>query len=199
MRPESDRLLKEITGYRRVNDAAITPDGRLVAIHAIHDGPDDSRQSLRVVDLLTDRDAWPAKRVLNDQRNGMVALDPTGRVLAFSGKAGASPDSSFVEMKTGMILASLREVPASISAGGRYRAMNRVDGRGGHPHGRSELERWGAASPFLRFDIDGGSSFLSYTFSADDRRFAWGRSDGVVMICDLPEVNRRLDETGLGW
>jgi hypothetical protein len=36
-------------------------------------------------------------------------------------------------------------------------------------------------------------------FSADGRFIAWGNTDGMVSVCDLIEVQRRLAEVRMGW
>jgi len=38
-----------------------------------------------------------------------------------------------------------------------------------------------------------------YRLALDCLIGAWGRIDGTVVVADLPEVQRRLAELGLGW
>ena len=37
------------------------------------------------------------------------------------------------------------------------------------------------------------------TFSRDGTLVAWGDADGTVSVCNIPTVQRRLAELGMGW
>jgi hypothetical protein len=52
-------------------------------------------------------------------------------------------------------------------------------------------------STILRLGIDGGNNAYTPTFDRGGRRLAWGQDDGIVCVCDLDEVLRRLKAVGL--
>ena len=71
------------------------------------------------------------------------------------------------------------------------------------PSTTSKARMWcgrrGAKEPAVVLGIDVRSSGSQHYFSADGTRYAWGNQDGTVNVADLPEIQRRLAEIGLGW
>jgi hypothetical protein len=67
-----------------------------------------------------------------------------------------------------------------------------TSGRGFTLYRRSE------ETPLVTLGIDtvdsGGAAF-----SPDGTRLAWGTQDGIVIVCYLPEIQRRLSDIGFGW
>lgn len=77
------------------------------------------------------------------------------------------------------------------SPGAKLLAGNR-----GNPLG-CYVFRWGAALPLVILDID--THHCRPQFNPKGNLIVLGGHDGSVLLCDLPEINRRLTEVGLGW
>jgi hypothetical protein len=60
------------------------------------------------------------------------------------------------------------------------------------------LFRRGRTEPLIALGID-SSDFRFPQFNLAGTHLAWGNADGTVTVCNLPEINRRLSEVGLGW
>jgi hypothetical protein len=43
------------------------------------------------------------------------------------------------------------------------------------------------------------SAFRFPLFNLAGTHLAWGNTDGSVTVCNLPEINRKLNEVHLGW
>jgi hypothetical protein len=57
-----------------------------------------------------------------------------------------------------------------------------------------------ADNPTKQFTIglDHGVGFWQH-FSPNGRLLAFGTPEGTVLVCDMEETVRRLDQLGLGW
>jgi WD40 repeat protein len=172
---------------RRAFQLEATADGRYFVASGSHESaPDKPELQLKVFECATGKEvlSLPSERFL---------LGPTDNLLVASQLSGPHPRPQILfEIPTGKWAGSVGSATAAIGPGGRLTVVAVTSGRGFTLYRRSE------ETPLVTLGIDtvdsGGAAF-----SPDGTRLAWGTQDGIVIVCYLPEIQRRLSDIGFGW
>ena len=103
--------------------------------------------------------------------------------------------------KSATVKALIRRLKA-VYGQGRYLAI--IDPKGEYyavlsPHQDLSMFKDTNRIPVVTLGIDGGNSIHTPQFDRAGNRFAWGNTDGTVMVCELEEIRTRLGSIGLAW
>jgi len=118
-----------------------------------------------------------------------LRLDSTGKMLAYTPADG--DQTTLVEIPSGRVLGVLPSGPIALGPGGSYWVSSLP------PPGMTLVRRQDAR-PLFAIGIEGEVAG-DQAFSPDGTRWACGHADGSVTVCDIPAVQRRLADLGLGW
>jgi hypothetical protein len=185
------QVLKEITEFNwHVFTTAAPPRGQWFVVEGLAGSKGQLRRLLKVFDA-TGRELAPLPTAREAESQTAAHLcDPTGSLLSvMTGKEGVGEMTLF-EMPSCRVVDKIDFFPRCLSPGGKYFG---VGGPG------FSLFRRGESEPVVVFDENESSIAVQAQFDATGTRLAWGRTDGTVVVADLPEVQRRLAELGLGW
>jgi hypothetical protein len=117
-----------------------------------------------------------------------MGFDATGKRLAFLSEDGGRAD--LLELPSRRLLGHLANFAENIGPEGKL---------WGRPQSGYALFPADSDAPLVTLGIDSLVTSVQSPFSMDGNRVAWGSADGSVTVCDLPEVQKRLDAIGLGW
>jgi eukaryotic-like serine/threonine-protein kinase len=185
------RSLREITDFNwHVLCAAASPTGQHFAIEGLAGSRGRLRRVLKVFDA-TGRElaALPTPRTA-DESTAMLVFEPTGKLLGVFTTTTGLAEMTLFEMPACREVRKLGFSPLCFSPGEVYYGVS-GPGLALLGHGKSE--------PLVVFDPNQSLPTVQPQFDATGTRLAWGRTDGTVVVADLPEVRRRLAELGLGW
>jgi hypothetical protein len=122
-----------------------------------------------------------------------LCLDAAGRLLACGSGAGKGTD--FLEIPSGRLAGHFDRGVGSVSPAGAWLAYRL--GYSGPIAGVCVCRR---ASPQHSVVLGAGlQGPADADFSPDGRFIAWGTTDGTVMVAEMAEVFRRMEQLGLGW
>jgi WD40 repeat protein/serine/threonine protein kinase len=188
--PTREKPIAQLTPYPKgVANGVGWADGRQLILEVVHSGPE---KKLKAFDGLTGKELWLVPDVY-DTGGGSPRIDPTGKFVSFDGKDVAA----YVFDIPSQSLATLENLSRALGPGASYYFGRPL----GYPTQNGMLLfRRGRTEPLITLGID-FSDFNSKfpQFNIAGTQLAWGNSDGTVTVCDLPEINRRLKEVGLGW
>jgi len=186
--PKQIKLLPEITEFnKQVFMADIAPDGSYI-VAAGTGGPDGQRRTVRIYDGKSGKEVGTLP--LNKTDGGpFLRLDTSGKLLAYTPADG--DQTTLVDVPSGRLRGNLPSGPLSFGPGGNCW----VSGPPGPGH--ALIRRQDDRSLFMV--AAEGEMSVSGPFSPDGKLWAWGHTDGSVTVCDLPAMQRRLAEFGLGW
>jgi WD40 repeat protein len=185
--PTREMPIAELTPYPKGVNAVGWADGSQLILEVVESGPE---KKLKAYDGLTGKELWLVPDVY-DTRGASPRIDPTGKFLSFDGKDGAY----YVLDIPSQSLANLENRSRAMGPGASYYFSRPL----GYPHQNGMLLfRRGRAEPLITLGID-FSQFNFPQFNLAGTHLAWGNTDGTVTVCDLPEINRRLKDVGLGW
>lgn len=171
---------------RQVFDAVGQMDGRYFVVDGeMHQNGTNSR-AVKLYDGLTGAELWSAS-VLPGLPNGGLYPDPTGKFLALQFDTNAVL-LAMPEARPVRLLPSLMVVGPEAELGTVRNAL-----RAG-----LSLFRVSDPVPLISLGIDQRMSSVM-RFDAPGRRLAWGNADGSVLVCNLPEIQRRLSLCRLDW
>jgi WD40 repeat protein/tRNA A-37 threonylcarbamoyl transferase component Bud32 len=180
---------------RHLLDAAVTPDGGILVLEGVSQGPAGQRRSIRGYDGPTGAERWavPSTRT---PLAGTLTLDPTGRLLAVrtDNRDGAA---ELVEVASGKVLGPVQPFPLGLGPGARDLILAGPPDPTGDAQGYS-LFRRGDPAPRLVLGIDTTPAFRP-VFSRDGNLLAWSNTDGTVSVCRLDELRASLARAGLEW
>jgi hypothetical protein len=173
---------------RRLDCVAPTPDGRWVVVHGSND-PDGKVGEVKVYEIATARQAWSSSSAPTEDV-GHLPIDPTGAFLAFR---PSDERKAWVDIATGRPTWTPPQFPAALGPGAALWCEKAEDGRS------FLLHRAGADAPLVALGIDAVRPNGQPVFSRQGDLLVWGDADGSVTVCNLQEVQSRLNEVGLGW
>jgi len=192
--------LFEIAEFKYWIDFPAAPlDGRFFV--AIGYERADKRQ-IKAFDGVTGAELWslPSEEGDFQKKKLQLAMDRNGRFLSLqSYRPEESPQLNLVEIPTGKYLDHGQAGVPSPRAGWESGMPYWISGNHHKFRGQIAIIRRGEKEPVVALGIDVRESGNQPYFSADGTRYAWGNEDGTVNIADLPEIQRRLAEIGLGW
>jgi len=172
---------------RGVTTAAISRNGSYI-VAVGRGGPDGQRQTIRIYDGISGKEVGTLPLNKTDAEP-YLRLDTIGKILAYTPANGEQ--TTLVDVPSGRVRGILPGAPLSLGPGGNY-WVSRLPGPG------HTLLRTQDGRSLVMVAIDAEMS-TDGSFSPDGRLWAWGHVDGSVTVCDLPAVQRRLAEVGLGW
>jgi WD40 repeat protein len=172
-----------------VDEAAAPLDGSYFAVQGQSSSPSGPRSFLNAFDGLTGVQRWS---VALGKTNHLTALDPSGRLLAYSTGEKASVCES-VKMPSDPVFESVGDVKA-LSPEGAYWVMYTDNWDNG-----VILHRRGSRRPLVHFWVDAPVFHKGLVFNHAGKLIAWGNPDGSVTVCDIEQIRQRLSEVGLGW
>jgi hypothetical protein len=178
-------------------NAALSPDGKTLVLDGLA-GPDKERsvRSITAFDVATGRRLWSHRSRLPRESGARLEFDRTGR---FIGASFASDNDGkghvLIEVSSGNILEHLRNAPPYVvDGGGVALSYGPVRDYVGGLFLRHRVD------PVLHIDALTVPFSEIISFGRDGSFFACSSRDPLSpVIVDLPEVNRRLTEVGLGW
>jgi hypothetical protein len=190
---DQSKPLHEITRFNwHVFCGVLHPEGSFFVADGLHRGPDGDAQEIIAFDVTTGNQLWRHQRS-QDHRSPFLAIDPLGTTVAYTADGGGR--SELVELPSGQSSGRVPEIAFALASDGRFvmsSGEKRFDG-----------EEIGVAlrSPrkdgiLLLLGIDYQPQAISPQFSRDDRFVALGTKEGIVFVCDLDEIDRRLVELG---
>jgi serine/threonine protein kinase/WD40 repeat protein len=184
--PNRIKLLPEIMHFdSHVFSAAISPDGSHVVAAGLARAKD---RSVRIYDGNTGKEVGTLP-VNETGGPPFVRLDETGKMLSYGLIDG--DQTALVDFPSGKMKGI---IPShwTLGPGANYWV-------GGLPADQPGwiLVRRRDDRRLFTFGID--SSVSAGAFSAEGERLVWGHTDGSVVVCDIPAVQRRLAGIGLGW
>jgi WD40 repeat protein len=167
---------------RRVLVSAAAPDANCFVVLGERDGPGgESQRGVRAFDGRTGQKLWGLANV------DALREAPGGKLLTSTDDRSAD----LREMRSGSLLGRISPRPRCISPDSKTWATESGDGKG------FTLFRRGSEA--LRVTLGGAETAFVNEFSPDGKLLAWGTAEGAVVVCDLPQVRRRLDAVGLAW
>jgi WD40 repeat protein len=185
--------VKEIKAFDlHVFAAVMATDGHLVVVDGM--GTSTGKRQRRVVAFngLTGDELWSREqeRTADSQ---LFALDPSGTILGLlvdGGTGKPETPTRLWDANSGKPLGALGgNWWASLSTGGEYWGA-------AHPTGFS-VGRRADGKPLITLGLDthpGRSQF-----HPKHTHVAWTSTDGIVIVADLLQVQRKLTELNLGW
>jgi WD40 repeat protein len=199
---ETPKQLCEVTQFDLYIDWPCAPvDGRFFAVIGYGSQGGLPRRQTLVFDGLTGKELWsspPEREGLRDW-DQRLTMDHTGTFLTITRahRAGSEPlQIASVEISTGRYLS--RPMPADCPHTPWSPDMPYWIHFNMHP-GKLSLVRRGEQDAAVVLGIDVQGSGSGQWFNRAGTRYAWGNGDGTVNVCDIPAVQRRLGEIGLGW
>ncbi|MGO9114458.1 MAG: protein kinase domain-containing protein [Thermoguttaceae bacterium] len=194
------RVIKEIPDFNwHVYTAATPSTGQYFVVDGLA-GPRGERRMIKVFDE-TGKEIMPIPTTrTHEQRYGWMLFDPTGRLLA--AVVGQADGVALLEMPSGKLVGQFDVNACCLAPGGKYWAYIGQPATQEWPEGSVQgvsLFRGGEKEAVVVFDIDSRVQSAQIQFDATGTLFAWGRTDGTVAVCNIPEVRRRLAELGLDW
>lgn len=185
--------IAEITRFNwHVFCAFADPEGRLFVADGIHKGPDGDVEEITAFDGLTGAPLWVRARRKIGQ-NGFLAIDPAGTTLAYTSDEGGS--TTHLCLPSGKTCGKNPGIAFAVAARG--------DAYVAHGEQRSSVEseefalfREGQPHPCLSLATDFRPSATSIRFSRDGRFLVMGTHEGVTLLCDLFEIERKVIELG---
>jgi len=203
-RPSWETSLFEYAGYRRLNHAALTPDGRMAVLDLAPEA-ENGPQSLVDLGIPSGKVLW--KVPLDRTRPaGHVSIDPTGRIATCSGEHSRGQEPArwwWIDLETGC---EVREGPPVNIAlalgpfgpqGGLWLTTETAEKDQRYANSTFALYG-GGPFPLVRLGVDHHPCGIP-VFTQDGRFFAYGATDGVVRVVDIEAVRERLVTLGLGW
>ena len=189
-------LLKEINDFPwRVLDAAVAPDATYFVVNGLQDGSDGSG-SIQTFEALTGEALWSMETRVKMPQEWRMRLGSGGTLSAV--EPGSPHSALLLDMPTGTALGTLHPAPSALTKGAQIFVTVGPKQSTGRPHGYS-IFRKGTLDPFVTLGIDTPIQTDFPNLSPDGERLIWGTTDGTVLVCDLPEIQRRLAELRLGW
>jgi hypothetical protein len=173
-----------------VYGAGAAPNGSYFVVFG-RGGAKGERRILQAFDGDTGKALWANAREYPERRGGFIAVDPTSEIVTI--QASPEGDTDVLEMPSGRIRGTLPAFATALGPRGEYWG----DFGPADFHGFA-LHKGRSASPLVTLGVDTKSRAWA-SFSRDGNRLVWGNTDGSVMVCDLPAVNRRLAEFKLDW
>lgn len=185
------RVIKEITDFNlHVFCGTAAPAGEYFVIEGLSGTPGQARRLLKAYDAAgRELATLPTLRPAASQ-SGLQFCDPTGNLLAAYNNPESIGEITLFEMPACREAGKLAASPLGLSPGGAYYAVS---------GGGLSLFRRGDSTPVVIFDEDQGLPVVRFQFDAAGNQLAWGRQEGTVVVADLPQIQRRLAELGLGW
>jgi len=188
-----DHIATIVDFPRHVFGATVGPHGPYLIVDGLGGANGDLRL-LRVYDLKGTHVASIPTTATRDFST--MAVDESG-MLATS--LIATPPHrnriAMFELPSGEVKQQLSRGPLCLSSAASLYAVG--GGEILEEHGIS-LCRIGADAKLITFDVAVEEPYVA-AFGQKGRLLAWGRQDGTVCVANLPNVNRRLRELGLGW
>ena len=197
--PDPAQPIGRLTGFQRLNVSATSPDGRMFVLNLISEGLDSSRHVVAAIGSRNGQILWSREQQVV-ARTGLLVMDPSGAYVGSDAESSPGKQSFvFLSLANGGLVSTkpylfLSCIPRAIAPGTRIVAC--VDNES-QVSPVLQLHPGESDGTILRLGIDGGFSGYTPTFDRGGRRFAWGQEDGIVCVCDLDEVLRRLKEAGL--
>ncbi len=189
--PEPAKPIREIDYFNwRVGYIKMAPGGGWFAIDGLH-GDGGGEEMFEVFDGATGTEVWPAAASKKSDMQGM-GFDATGKLLAVVPAGGGRADLLELPSRRHVGFAG-RTLPRTWVPRGGSRA-NPAQVKSGY-----ELLRGDGDAPLATLGIDSLVSGVQSQFSADGNTLVWGNADGSVIVCNVPEVQSRLNGVGLGW
>lgn len=159
-------------------------------------GADRSGRVLKAFDSRTAAELWCRSLKRTSTSALIQTLDPTGRLLVFPDEEAEDPFQPSILIATDSWQEVAHHDPGAfyLSPGGEWRA------RYADPpfHGWA-ISHGSEKEPRVVLGIDMRPSSELCEFNPAGNLFTWGNPDGTVMVCDIPEVGRKLVELDLGW
>ena len=184
-RADYEKPLAELSAFSKgVFDAVLSPDCLVVAGQGT-----DGTDIVRVFDPVSGRELFPLP--VKGQHGHWLARDPQGSRVGY-----------WLEAAKAMVFFDLRsrelwrqwpgETVFALAPDGTRLAALAPQQRG--------LLVLGADNPAWRLTLGIDHKAAMWPrFSPNGRLLAWGTSDGTVLVCDMEETVRRLEQLGLGW
>jgi hypothetical protein len=190
------RLINEIKDFNLgVGDADGPRDGKYFAVDGWAGDFKSRSRKLKAFDGLTGQEIFSMPPAWERASGRGVEVDPTGRYLTTTiNETPMDEDMRLqVEMPAGKILGAPTNPPKARHPESRYWfGPNDV-----FPEALT-LVRRGDERVLVSLRIDSKADG-SQQFNADETLLAWGSAEGLVFVCDLAEVQRRLESLRLGW
>ena len=178
-------------GFRRAVSLA---DGRFFAIEGF-EGSGNKNRSIKLFEAQTGKVRW-SRAVKNHEAMSMLCVDSTGEMLGYADQETGT--MVLLEMPGGKHVDLLQVQPEALGPRARSWARSHIPDKSGPALGMVFNPR-GHNGPVVRLGIDHDVSSVKTLFSSDGRYLAWGDPDGSVLVCNIPEVQRRFTEVKLGW
>jgi hypothetical protein len=171
----------------------------MFVLSLIREGPDATRHVVTAIESRTGGVLWWFEHQ-KVERSGMLVMDPGGSYVGSDPvpSPGKQPFVLLSLANGGRVPTkpwfALPSIPQAMGPGARILACT-DDVIPLSPSLRLHLGE--SENTILRLGIDGGIHQYTATFDQEGRRIAWGQADGIVCVCDLDEVFRRLKEARL--
>lgn len=177
---------------RMIARIALAPDGRTVVLDGYAGSKDHAVRSVNAFDLASGARLWSVPSDLTKNEVGGIHFDPTGKMLLVE-LSPTPPYRRWLETSTGLF---------SATAGSRW-----LLGTGGtlaigaapdDPYPPALFAR-GRQDPLLIFDRRTVTRQITSFCRSGDAVIGLGPSDESILVFELPAIQRRLSEVGLGW
>ncbi len=173
--------------------AMIDPEGRFFVADGLHGTPERMTAEIIAYDAATGKETWRRTRTkLN--RGPFMSIDAMGSTVACSDDENSK--SEFFRLPYGQPSGTSTPLALALSSTGTFALTN-----GDKVFDSSDtlgfaLHRQPDGDVVLKLGIDFQPHNTSPQFSPDDNMLVFGTMEGQVVICDLPEIDRRLRELG---
>jgi hypothetical protein len=184
------QIVAEVTDFNRHIYLALgASDGQHLVIEG-KGGPEGDRRWIKIVELATGKAIW-SHEVLRDTKAPQLILEPSGKAFVFT-SAESTPALRF-SLPAGEPCGILDFMPRASTDGGEYHCLvNQGTIRPGCFVVRNKNAR-----PVAKLLLD--TELVAVTFDRGGRRLVCGGTEGSVVVCDFPEIRKRLNHINLGW
>ncbi|GEM_PF-1607317 len=156
-------------------------------------------RTVRLYSLPDRKEIWKESADPKFTGGRVLPLDPEGKVLfvyALSG-AGESSRPRLLDIQTGKTQ-DWQYYPTCLSSKGDYAILVTTDLPPGSGRGL-KLHRGPGKNPLAIFTSEISLGYTGPQFTRQGTHFAWGTTDGTVILCDIAAVQAKLAGIRLGW
>ena len=188
------RPIVEITRFNRhVHSASVDPQGSFIVVEGIHGGSAEMSHEVMAFDSRSGAALW--QRKTNERPyGGFTAIDPLGTRLALL--SDTPQRFVIVSASNGDVIRTDAPPMLALGPGARdFVSINTTNIDGSASTGL-DLHLLGGEEPSMKLGIDHPVHSISPRFGLDGNTVVFGTKEGLILVCHLREIERRLAELG---
>jgi hypothetical protein len=183
------RVVAEVADFNRhIYLVVAANDGRHLVMEGVG-GRDGDQRSVKIIELATGKSTW-SHEIHRNTMAAQLILEPSGNVFYFM--PTESLPAIGIKIPDGQPGAQLDFRAHAAAGGAEYHG---ILNHGAKPSCSVHYHR--ATKPVVNLTPD--TDLVAIAFDRPARRLVWGGTDGAIVVGDLPEIRKRLNQLDLGW